>query len=430
MVVWRLAPPLLSGFVGVVRVVGGVGCSVVLGVGCGVWGWGGGWKERGAVRVAMIVDAGFVRREASMINRLAIGFLDEGLVVELIGPRSLGLQPRSGPVRWSLWEDRGFGLTMGLRVRGVVGSLADRDAPPDVVHAFGTAAWAPAERVASSFGSSLVLDVNSRASLDRAVRRLSGGGGSGEDGSGGARAAYVCADRVIGEALSSAVEGGVVRSVPWGVHRAPPRGGAGREVWGGAVEDVERPVSVCVLGEDGAPAFVDPVLRGLASVESPFLAFLDEASVRGAHGRLWRTVESLGLSERVDVSPGLEANRDVTLRCDVLVVPGPTGRHRSLVLEAMAGSMCVVASPDGLIECLSRDGLFYSAGSGDEAGYAAAIESACRDVIEGAEGGVRGAARTYADEERRPWAHISGLMELYGELVGPEAIAFRGRGAG
>ena len=381
------------------------------------------------MRIAFIADPEFATRERPLLARLAVGLLDEIAPPVIIEPASAEPRPHSGPIQHVVWEDRGFTLTLNLRIERITSALQRRKLTPDIVHALGTDAWQPAIRLARRTHAALLLEVESQSALarvhtaDRAIAAIANPlttdpAATNQDSPIPA-AAFIASDPALEPPLQQHAKHLPVHLAPWGVHRAPRPGSAERPA-----TTTDRPTAVCLIPAPGSPPPL-PTLTALADIAhlTPLHLFIDEAAAAGSRGRLWNTLENLGLSSSADIVPNLEENRELTLRCDILALPGPAARARSIVLDAMAARLAVVADPDHLVEPLARSDLYRPAAPRDIDAWRQALQNAIE--ADPAADPRREAAARYADEQRRPSAHITALLSTYNALTAPKALAFK-----
>lgn len=376
------------------------------------------------MRIAFVTDDQVIRREGTMLRRVAIGLIDEGVTVLSVEPtsaRETGPERTvsGGPVEHIAYEDRGLALTRPLRTDRISAAIG-RNGAPDVVHAIGVHAWRFGLDLARRLGAALCLDIHSARSVEQCgpfVRHASAVLAKAAQARGvpPRETSVVCvaADPTIARAASERAPHTAIRTAPWGVHRrgehSPLRGGG------------DQPVSVCVLGEARQPAFVAPALEGLAAISRPMLVFVDEEA--DARGAVWRQAERLGIRERIDLAPSLEENRELALRCDALLLPGPTHRHRSLVLDAMAAGVAVAATRDPLVHVLNDPELAWLVPDDSPAVWPQALRSA---LVESPERATRlAAARGFVDDQRSPSRHIQSLLEVYESVSEPATISFQ-----
>lgn len=376
------------------------------------------------MRVALFADPTFAANERPLLDRLAISLIDEIASATIIEPRSHTPPHRLSPVHRTAWEDRGVALTRNLRVRQLADHLSADDRTPDVIHAFGRRAWSPALQLASITGAAICYEVASQFTIDQApsteratlplTQLLTT---DPEDDRNTTApipgAAFVASDPTILDALTPKLRTLRAHPAPWAVHRAPPRRPARRSD--------DAPASVCIITDPTAPDAALTPLHAIAALERPLLAFIDESALPRS-ARLWSTIEKLKLTDRVDVVPSLEAHRDITLSCDVLVIPGPTHRNRSITLDAMAAHLPIIAETDPLLENLRSPDLTRQPTPGSIQSWINAFNSAI-DADRKADPIIAAAAR-FVDEQRKPHAHAGALLTLYNDLINPEALSF------
>lgn len=351
------------------------------------------------------------------------------------------------------FADRGSALTARLRVSALMRSLAEAApqepgaaALADVVYAAGAGVWAASLDVARRLGAGLMVEVWSAgligeaAALARqgarrgvpvtllapddvmrtALERATGSVATGAGGAMGAAGAL--------GAGSGGGGGAAVRPSAWGVHPAEGRH---------APIDVSRSLSVAILasGRDGPG--LRQAIDALAMVarEAPtLLAFVDSAVARAQPVWRWATSGAgvsaggaggsvaPGLGDRLSVIADLEGRRELVLQADVLLVPEALGEHRSLVLDAMAAGMLVVARPDPMVDWLGDAGLCRLVPAAGAGPLAAALLELVRDAGLAAE--VRERARAYVERRRPASGQVRALLEAAAEA------ASRRRGAG
>lgn len=413
------------------------------------------------MRVLLLADRDFAYREHAMLRRLQIGLFDEGIVAlqahAISTPAVAQQEAATDIVRF---QDAGLSLTLGIRARRLVQALEDRaDAPTrddrlvDVVHAFGVHAWPMARALAKEAGAALCYELYGRAMIDKVAAAESAAARALAPGM---SMAWSCPDAALIEAVEAVSTRARVRLVPWGVHvpQAQARGRRDGEplalailpdassqdhpgplleafaafdpdalnLPAGARERAEAATIMTAPHDPPAPDAPDSVDPWTMLPDRPML-FVDEAAGAWLHraGRL----DELGLRGRITLTPSLEANRSLALCCDALIVPTATGLQRSLVLEAMALGMRVLAAPDPANSIL-RDGetAFVAAGRApDAASWAALLD---RSFPDGSTPNRLGeSARAFLRAERLASHQIAELINLYSELAGPPpAIVF------
>ncbi len=289
------------------------------------------------MRAIILADASFAARERSMLSRLEIGLVDEGVRVLHALPRRsrdwVEATLHSVPV---LYDDGGLTLSRSWRARALLRQVEEagegQTSEPGVVHVFGRDAWWLGFELAGLTGAALALEVW-RADLAAAVARLRPPGT-------GTIACFV-PDPALKRAIEQHGSGPAVRLTPWGVHapalHRPPPGAA-------------TPVSILLAGPGRDAAAVGACLEGLAPLalrDERVLLFADADLIRAS--RTWPLLRRLGILDRFTLVPSVEARRELALRSDMLVLPEALGEHRSLTLDALASGTLVVAAADPLV---------------------------------------------------------------------------------
>jgi hypothetical protein len=350
------------------------------------------------MRSLILADGDLAVREAALLHRLVIGLLDAGVHVAVGVPErvlsharpSLGVEVLGYRLSGVVW-------TRALRARELLERFEAATAvsadDPAVVHAFGLGCVPMAVEVAQAAGASLVVDVTSRAMAQQVPGLVSGVPSHVLLAGSGSLASLLTASGAVGSSI---------RERPWGVsgsggRRQPPRQG--------------RAVSVVVGGAGRDRQRWHSAIRGLAAVAARWeemTVFVDaDASAAAGIGRL---VGSLGMASMVSRVPDFESRRELVLQADILLWPERLGEVRSLVLDALACEMAVVAAEDPDVPALSRTGPARLV-SGDSDELFAAVEPLVTDASARAE--LAASCRAYADQHHRAALHVTGVVDAY-----------------
>lgn len=313
------------------------------------------------MRVVIMADRSFATREQAMLARLEVGLADEGVhVVHAVPAAALerGDGPTTGLYSTRVgYADTGFGVTRRSRVRALAGAI--REATPehlepgvDAVHVFGTDAWATGAELARQTGAALLLELWRSSAIGEAsalaTQRLVPGR------VGAVRVPmFLVSEPGVEAGLRKRSARALVRSAPWGVHPA----GAVRPAF-----DASRPLAVAVLADTGDPAAAGAVLSGLieacrgdvpGTVRAEPLVFLGtEDQAAGRKSAIWHAAKKLNMLDRLTLLDDMEARREPILQMDLLIIAEPSGRQRTLALEAMATGIPVLAVTDPYVDSL------------------------------------------------------------------------------
>lgn len=363
------------------------------------------------MRVLILADDFFASRERALLMRLEVGLADEGVRVIHAVPDTRGEQPASVYSRTLTYSSHTLAATRPLAVKRLaraVDALEEREDGIDIVHVFGGASWDFARDLAAELGAALALEVW-RAGL---IPRARGMGGEADD-----PPLLMAPDETIERALADGMAGELtVRLAAWGVH-APP-----------AVRSVlpeGRSITAMVVGSGQDAAAFAAALEGLGTVaqeRGDLMIFCDAVAARKAD--LWKHARRLNLLDRLTLIEELEDRRDLLVEGDLLVLPEAKGEQRTVVLEAMAAGMVVVAAKDPMVSVL-RDGhtCRLVAGGGPAAWSAAVREILGSPTIAAA---LARQAHEFVRLHRRASDHVRGVLSAYAWLAGDDAIPFRG----
>ena len=366
------------------------------------------------MRVVILADRKFASRERSMLARLQVGLADEGVRVVQALPD--GVEPTSGGMLSEVvrFEEAGLPLSLGWRAANTAralseGSKGSQSEPPAVVHAFGGQVWGFGLALAEKLEAALVVEVW-RAGLEPAMHRLH----SRAHGRPGLMA--LCPDRSIAERLSKQAPGMSVRHSPWGVYASERT----REVL-----PPGRAWSIMVAGAGhDRPAFTAAfeAIADVVRTRPDTLVFVDAMAAQRTD--LWALAAKLGVRERVSLVDEMDANRELVLRGDVLLLPEARGEQRTLVLEAMGGGMPVIAASDPGNATLNDRRSALLVPSGDRARWTTLLESLLSDARVRTE--LVESARSYVAAEHRPSRQVSGVIDAYEAAAGKQPIPFPG----
>lgn len=366
------------------------------------------------MRVLIVSDEAFSTRERAMLARIEIGLADESVrVIHAMPERSLELLGGdlfSCPVGYG---PRGLLATRAYRADEVLRTIA-RLSPPaapsdplvDVVHAFGEGCWWIASEVARQVGCTLVLEVWRSGLISRAARyRLPGRAPA---------PVLLAPDRAIERALSRESPGAVVRTARWGTHTPPQPTATLR---------AGEPIAIVLSGTGRDVAGFEAAIHALADVmggRDDVMIFADAVAARRAG--LWASARRLGLLDRFSLIPRVETERHLVLRAGLLVLPEALGEHRSLVLDAMACGLVVVARLDPMVSCLidQRTALLVEEAVADR--WRQRLEWVLEDLTRAAE--LAESAREYVRREHKASAHVAALLDAYEWITASATIPF------
>jgi hypothetical protein len=378
------------------------------------------------MRVLIIADRLFCSRERSLLSRLEVGLVDEGLRVIQAIPEDEDAEWRSATtdsaelyrsvVRYSA---RTVSITRAFAARQLVTemtrAMGDSDAPLeiDLVHVFGGASWGLGAQVASQLDAQLLLEVWRGGLAERAInfaRSLSGSS---------VPPVLVAPDPSIEKLIQEWTSkldppnrGIVAKPASWGVH-VPA---ALRTVLPGG-----QAVTAALVGSGRDSRSFLAALEGVAAALAPCedaVIFCDALAARRAGG--YALAQSRGFLPRLTLIDELEARRELLLHADLLVHPDALGEHRSILLEAMASGMIVIAAADPMLSILI-DGRTARLVSGS---HPDAWRFAVESVLANPEGArqLAASAHQFVRSTRSASAHVRQVLGIYQWMVSNQSI--------
>ena len=370
----------------------------------------------------MMVDRSFATREHAMLRRVEVGLMDEAVRVVRAVPDDVEDPGRSSLAPTVLYHDanwrfinKAHAKRLLREVQLIEPSLAGESESDllDVVHAWGDACWDMAIDMAADTGAALAIELWSHASTKR-IRTIE-------------RRAAARAETIRGmwlapnERLRAAAEEQKptwpVRAAHWGIYadeHDPHRRRPG------------APIGISIVCSGRDEAAIKPVLDALAAcvrLEENILIFLDDAAVESQPG-VWKHAERLGMLDHLSIIADMESRRELVLETDVLVLPDALGEVRSIVLDAMASGVAVVAQADPYIEVTAKPGLAIVVDAPTEQSWLEALRRVTSDPDETARIGTRARERVIA--ERPAHRQVDAILAAYRELTDNPSIAFPG----
>lgn len=366
------------------------------------------------MRVVLLADHRFASRERSMLARLQVGLADEGIRVVLALPRGFEAGEDSPFQQTVYFEETGLPMSLRWRAGEVAEQLRETNTKPSgdqqhVVHVFGGSLWSFGLALVQHLDAALILEVW-RTGLIRKVHRVVA------RTRGNCDTLVLCPDAALARQCETELHDIQIRHAPWGVYTDKP---ARQTLQPG------RDWTVMIAGGGFDRAAFTACFEALADVvreRSDILVFVDAVAARRAD--LWSLAETLGVRSRVSLVDEMDANRDLVLRGDVLVLPEARGEQRTLVLEAMSVGMSVVAARDDCNAALIDERSALLVAPGDRQGWSRRFRALLGSP--GAAEALRASAREFVATEHRSSRHVGGVIEAYEAAVGKPSIPFPG----
>lgn len=299
------------------------------------------------MRVLFLSDLTFTKHEHEMIARLAIGLADEGTGIAWSVPAAIAdRMSDSLLVPIVPHQEPKLGLSVKQRALNLLDRVTTRlGAGPDIVHVFGGNVARLAAEVARFSGAVPAfecwrpnLETQVRVTLNRAL----GVPTAGQSTSTRRASLLTVPGQSVFDRVTQQFPGEVVRTIHWGVHTPAP-----------ATASVADALSVLLVGPGrdarAWQAAFDASLRVMTGNERVHL-FADATTTHRLH--VWKHARAAGVLDRLSLIDETETRRDVLLRADVMVYTDARGESRSLLLDAMASRVAIIAAADPLADAL------------------------------------------------------------------------------
>lgn len=338
------------------------------------------------MHAALIVDEERLFAEQAMLNRLCIGLMTEGVRVTRIVPdRPLPPDVHAGeqrvalarrmeaPMRVLPWMRR----SRSARLMEQFGS-----APPDVLYAVGDQAWWLGIDLGQAISRPVLLDVWSTRQIRRALW----------PGRESPIAGYVACSGALARHLGQRIDAGLVSLVPMGVS-LPSKD---RERAGSA----EQMPSIAVIGRGSDVRAYESLFNGLNLTLRHGLSAQIFLELSGSHEHeIWRLAERSDLLDSVSAIGEASLYRSLLTRCDALVMPEANGELRSILLEAMALGITIIAREDPALDVLVDNQTALLVRSGESEEWSRQLRAALTQPVQAAHLG-EGARRLVAAHHR------------------------------
>ena len=367
------------------------------------------------MRVLLLTDELFASREQSLLARIEVGYADEGVRVAHAIPDSVvgKVSQLAGAVfaKQIVYEPGRFIFARALRRRKLVAALKmlvsedDDHDDVDIIHVFGGGAWDLGAELAEDLNARLVLEVWRSGMVSRAANTkwlLE------------VPPMFIAPDAMIERSLKAANSALNVRLCPWGVHAAI----AERKVL-----PVDKAPAAVVVGTGQDSKAFSAAFEGLARVikEFPeFMLFMD-ASAASKSGA-WALARKWGLAKHISLVDEIESRRDLLMHADFLVQPEARGDQRTIVLDAMAARMLVIAGADPMVSILAdgKTARLIARPDGNE--WYAAIAGLLKNQSEAQR--LADAAHDCVRDQRRASEQIRLLLQSYATTLPTQAFPF------
>lgn len=361
------------------------------------------------MHVALIVDEERLAHEQATLNRMCIGLIGDGIQITRIVPETLGTEALgAGEKRVALASRVATEMTvLPWMRRDRAHRIADQmdKGPPDVIYAIGDRAWKLGVDLARSIDRPLALDVWSAAQLRRLPRGRAAAAVYG----------YIAPTQPILDALRRRIDENLTYLVPMGI-AIPPKPRA-------ILSDPDRSISLAILGGGRDVPAYRALLAGLSRVvrtTSQIQAFL-ELSGPNEH-EIWRHANRLELLHNVSALTDAAQHRNLLTYCDVVLLPEQYGELRSLMLDAMAFGIPVLANDDAFLDMLIDGDTAVVVDPADAETWARKISWVLGDPDEARALGRRG--RDWVAGRHRSTDQINRLIEVFHRIGRGGAIPF------
>ncbi|MCC7145225.1 MAG: glycosyltransferase family 4 protein [Phycisphaeraceae bacterium] len=356
------------------------------------------------MHVALLANTAWLDEELRMFRHLVVGLIDEQVRVAQVVPN---LVPEHEITTFGdvvTWRDSRWPLLRSWRLTRVADELEKLGV--DLIHALDGRLWGAAVRLSDRLNIPVILGATSVLDLteaDRLLRRK-----------GRAPLAFVTTTAPLGQAIARKVHG---RQTP--VEVIAP----GVYLPENVLRNEAGEVTCAVVSgngevdEDYEALFT--AIRHVVDRHPDIHFFLD--GQRSEQRSLWQLAQRNGLLEFVSLVPRRLGHREALLKSDVLIHPQPLGKSRSVILQAMAHGLPVLARSDPWVDYLVEDQTAWLAESADSRRWIELLERLIQHPPDARALGLR--SRQWVKDKHVPSRQVAATLQMYRRVTG-EAIKF------
>ncbi|MCZ6836611.1 MAG: glycosyltransferase, partial [Planctomycetota bacterium] len=175
-------------------------------------------------------------------------------------------------------------------------------------------------------------------------------------------------------------------------------------------------ISIAISGSGRDVPAYRAMLGGLSRInrEYPNLHIFLELRGTGQH-EIWRYAQKLKLMGRISCLSDASPNRRLLTQCDMMLLPERYGELYSIMLEAMANGMAIIASHDSMLDMLRPDETALQADTVSPEEWANLIRRSIQDPEASRQLGHR--ARAWVKEHHSTNTQVDALIEALNHVV-------------
>ncbi len=357
------------------------------------------------MHIALIVDEERLESEESLYQGICTGLIANDVQLTVVLPEPAGDVLVSEPdeierieVRMKVppWMRRS-------RAHQIAGML--EAGVPDLLHAVGEDAWKVGLDLARVLDRPVTLDLwaaeqVARVPHSRSAKRV---------------AAYIAPTEPIAESLRQRVDAELVSHVPIGV------------VVPSSVPSVlqrhDESIGLAIVGTGRDMPAYRAMLTGLSRVTRELPQIQACLELRGPfEHEIWRLARRLDLLGHISTIVNAARHRPLLTGCDLIIWPEQLGIVRSLLLEAMASGLPVLAAWDPNLDMLIHQQTAHLVGEPDPDEWARRL----RQLLGEPEAARRlgASARAWVETNNLLDDHVAALQRAFGQVISGGAHVF------
>jgi glycosyltransferase involved in cell wall biosynthesis len=355
--------------------------------------------------VAMITNTAWLDEELPSFCVLADALIDEKVSVLQVMPDRVAADEVLPATAILPWRDSSWKLLRHFRLRRLFHDL--EEAEVDIIHAQDGRLWSGAIRLAELMEVPVVLTASSMLDL-QLIEQVTH-----------ATALVKVAIVAKTEPLAQAFRERLPKDMTVEVVRP---GVAHADLVKIAEHRTAGSLCAVISGEGGYDIECQALFAALRKIieRYPQAQFFFDGQRQDQHA-LWEAAQQAGLLSNLSTVARRIGHRELLLRADVMIHPQPTGRFRSLTVQAMASRMPVIARQDPWVDYLIEDQTAWLVDKPDDARWLELIDRVVAEQDKATALGQR--ACEWVSGRYDHGRQIGQMLRLYRQLCG-EAIRF------
>ncbi len=361
------------------------------------------------MKVALLVDDGWLQREPAVLRRLAMGLREEKIDTCLFLPDTINAENINltlcgeiyyySPSNWDALKNR--------RIKSLIRNVCETEEPFDIFHTLDGSLNQTAIRIAAEFNAAALTTIWSKSQAANLTQPPAN-----------TPFAITTPTKPLADAARATLsKNAIINYVPPGVYASPS-------------DNIAPPLLspldslACLIVGDGKPdnQYLE-LLKGMADRKDSLRhAIYFFYAAQSQQHKLYSLASDFNLLNQIsfiDTNPG---ERSLLIQADAIIQPQSIGIARTLILQSMAAKRPVIAAYDSAIDFLKHEHTAHLLTSPTAADWARMLDALVDDKNRFIQLGE--SASVYIAEHHKVSAFVAGIANTYRKLV-PESIKLK-----